>query len=81
MHSIIYGVFMYILEHGINEDISAIFSNKDNKKFNNVPKNCASGIKIIEIKYTMNPNIVTISIIGAAKILEIQNVNDIVLKL
>ena len=81
MHSIIYGVLIYMLEPGIKEDTSAILRSKYNNKFKNIPKNLASGIKKIEIKYMIKPKIVAISMIGAAKIFEIQNVNDTVLKL
>lgn len=65
---------------GIAEENSAIWIKIDNKKFKNIPKNWANGIQTKEIKYTMNPNIVVISIIGPAKIFEIQNVKEVVLK-
>ena len=44
------------------------------------PKNFAKGKKITETKYTRNPKIVVNSMIGAAKIFDIQNVNETVLK-
>ena len=81
MHSIINGVLIKKQEPGIKEDTSAIFNKIVNKKFSAIPKNCANGRKTMEIKYTTNPNIVAISIIGAASILEIQKVIDMVLNL
>ena len=75
------GVFTYMNAPGMFEDIFAICNNNVKKKFKNIPKNSAITGNSIDTKYTINPNIVTTSIIGPAKIFEIQNVSDIVLNI
>ena len=61
---------------GIIDVISAILIKMYNKKFKPIPMNLANGKHMTEIKQTTNPYIVTISITGPAKILDIQKVKE-----